>query len=138
MRKIQSGDKVKVISGKYKGILGQVTKVVTKLRPGKLPQLRAAVNNIPKIVKFKKKNVAFNVPGEQLETDRLIDLSNLSLVTEDGAISKVKFEIKGDKKVRILKKNGAEVVSNFVSKKKLIATTEEKISDKKETKKKVK
>ena len=47
MRKIQTGDKVKVISGKYKGILGQVTKVVTKIRPGKLPQLRAAVNNIP-------------------------------------------------------------------------------------------
>lgn len=134
MRKIQTGDKVKVISGKYKGILGQVTKVVTKIRPGKLPQLRAAVNNIPKIAKFRKKNVAFNVPGEQLETDRLIDLSNLSLVTEDGLVSKVKFEIKDDKKIRILKKNNKEVISNYVSKKKL-ALSKEEVKESKETKK---
>jgi len=134
IRKIQTGDKVKVISGKYKGTLGQVVKVVSKERPGKLPQLRAVVTNIPKIAKFRKKNAAYNQPGQQLEIDRMLDLSNLSLVTSDGKVSKVKIELKDGKKVRVLKKNSQELTLNYTSKKALAKLTD-KAPEKKETKK---
>lgn len=141
MRKIQTGDKVKVIAGKYKGTLGQITKVVKKIRPGKADQLRAAITNVPKIIKFKKKNVAYNLPGEQLEVDRLIDLSNVSLVTAGGNVSKVKFEIKNDKKIRVFKKTNDKVELNIIYKKSSLklendkALVTEKSEDTKVTKK---
>lgn len=136
IRKIQTGDKVKVISGKYKGIVGTITKVEKKLRPGKLPQFRGAVSTVPKIIKFRKKNVAYNLPGEQLEVDRLIDLSNIALVTSNGEVSKVKIEEKDGKKVRIFKKTMEVVALNYTSKKSLLKKDEPK--DTKETTKKSK
>jgi large subunit ribosomal protein L24 len=104
--RIQKGDKVKVISGKYKGIVGVITGVFKKEYFGGVIKKRVTVSEIPRIVKFKKA-VNYNgqrFPGSQTMVERKIDSSNVSLITESGEISKSKVEIQGDKKVRIFKK----------------------------------
>jgi len=110
--RIQKGDKVKVISGKYKGIVGLITGVFKKEYYGGVIKKRVTVSEIPRIVKFKKA-VNYNgqkFPGSQTMVERKIDSSNVSLVTDKGEISKSKVEIQGDKKVRVLKKNSEVVV----------------------------
>lgn len=109
--RIQKGDKVKVISGKYKGIVGIITGVFKKEYFGGVIKKRVTVSEIPRIVKFKKA-VNYNgqkFPGSQTMVERKIDSSNVSLITDKGEISKSKVEIKEGKKVRILKKNSAIV-----------------------------
>jgi large subunit ribosomal protein L24 len=112
--KIQTGDQVKVIAGKYRGTVGQVIKVVSKQK-GKTLVKRAAINTVPKINNYRKANKAFNVPGQLTTIDRLIDLSNLSLLTADGQTSRVKIEVKDSKKVRVLTKTGSLVERNKVT-----------------------
>ncbi|MEI6728474.1 MAG: KOW motif-containing protein [bacterium] len=112
--RIQKGDKVKVISGKYKGISGVITGVFKKEYYGGVIKKRVTVSEIPRIVKFKKA-VNYNgqkFPGSQTMVERKIDSSNVSLVTDKGEISKSKVEIQGDKKVRVLKKNSEIVVKS--------------------------
>jgi large subunit ribosomal protein L24 len=112
--RIQKGDKVKVISGKYKGIVGVITGVFKKEYYGGVIKKRVTVSEIPRIVKFKKA-VNYNgqkFPGSQTMVERKIDSSNVSLVTDKGEISKSKVEIQGDKKVRVLKKNSEVVVKS--------------------------
>jgi large subunit ribosomal protein L24 len=112
--RIQKGDKVKVISGKYKGIVGLITGVFKKEYYGGVIKKRVTVSEIPRIVKFKKA-VNYNgqkFPGSQTMVERKIDSSNVSLVTDKGEISKSKVEIQGDKKVRVLKKNSEVVVKS--------------------------
>lgn len=110
--KIQTGDQVKVIAGKFKGTIGQVIKIVKKQAKNGLTQVRAAVSNVPTIANYRRSNVfqGQKYPGLKTETDRLIHVSNLSLLTPDLKPSKVKIEIKdGGKKVRVLKKTGGVV-----------------------------
>lgn len=131
--KIQTGDKVKVIAGSYKGTEGVVTKVVTK-KQGKKPSIvRAAVSTVPTIIKYRKANRQFNLPGEKLTTDRLINVSNLSLVDDKGKVSKTKVEAdeKTNKKNRVFK-----TTSKVVTKSKLTDTKEAPAKDKKDTKEK--
>lgn len=111
--KIQSGDLVQITTGNYKGTQGTVTKIVTKVskRKGFPPIVRAAVNTVPSIVKYRKANRAYNLPGEKLTTDRLINVSNLRLVDNTGKISRVSIEVDAttNKKVRTYKTTGKAV-----------------------------
>lgn len=110
--KIKTGDKVKVTAGKFKGIEGIVVDVTTKTRGNGSTVKRAIINEIPTIVKYRKANRAYNMPGQKLEVPRTTDLSNLSLLTEKGELSKVKIEVKDGKKVRVFKKDGSLVPNN--------------------------
>lgn len=115
--KIQTGDKVKVITGKFKNISGQVLRVA-KTTTSKGLIVRAAVSGVPQIVKFRK---AFSqggqsYPGSQYMVDRMIDVSNIRMVTADGQTTGIKIEIQDGKKVRVMKKNGEVVVNNKVAK----------------------
>jgi large subunit ribosomal protein L24 len=126
--KIQTGDNVRVISGNYKGTNGVVTQIKkTKLRSGKV-QLRAAVSGVPKIAKFRKSQTYQDqkYPGSRLEVDRFIHISNISLVTSEGNLSKVKIDLQGGKKLRTYKKNNATVVKQKVDKSKAKEAIEEK------------
>jgi ribosomal protein L24 len=130
--KIQTGDKVKVIAGSYKGTEGVVTKVVTK-KQGKKPSIvRAAISSVPAIIKYRKANRQFNLPGEKLTTDRLINVSNLSLVDDKGSVSKIKIELdsKTNKKQRVFKSTSKTVSKTPIEEK----TTKKDPKDKKETK----
>ena len=116
--KIQTGDKVKVISGKYRGIIGVVT-AVHKHRISKYVfTKRISVTNIPQIVKYRK-SVNYQgefYPGSQTFIDRTLDISNVALITEDSIVSKSKIEVKDGKKVRVLKKNQAIVIKEAFKK----------------------
>jgi large subunit ribosomal protein L24 len=114
--KIQKGDKVKIISGAYKGTLGQVIKVTKKIRPNKTVQIRAAVSTVPEITKYRKANRSFNLPGQMLSTTRLIDISNMMLADEKGQSFKTKIEVVDGKKVRVNQKTKTPVINQRVEK----------------------
>jgi large subunit ribosomal protein L24 len=123
--KIQRGDKVKVITGSFKGTVGTVTKVI-KTSKGK----KAAVKGVPMIAKFKKSFTydGQSYPGSISYVDRFIDISNLAVVDDKGDISKVGIKFEGKKRVRYYKTTG----KTFLSNPKLLVEKEEK----KETEKK--
>jgi large subunit ribosomal protein L24 len=116
--KIQTGDNVKIIAGNHKGLTGVVTKVVKSNMKNGSTRIRASVNSVPKIAKYRASQSfqGQTYPGAKFEVDRLVDISNLSLLTPANETSKVKIEIKGDKKVRIYKKGGLQVAKVEIKK----------------------
>lgn len=124
--KIQSGDKVKITSGNHKGIVGIVTKVIKKTKPNGNLILRASVNTVPKIVKYRKSqsHQGQNYPGAKLQVDRTVDISNLQLITSDDKVSKSKIVIEDGKKHRVYKVNGQKVEKTKIEKKATITTNE--------------
>jgi large subunit ribosomal protein L24 len=115
--KIQTGDKVKVISGNYKGTVGLVTKVVRVVK-GKKISKRLSVNTIPKIVKYRKKfsYQGESYPGAQLSVDRFIDLSNVMLLDSSDKVSKSKIVITEGKKFRHYKTTNTAVAKEDLPK----------------------
>ena len=118
--KIQSGDKVLVTSGNYKGTQGVVTKVhkLIKYKNGKAYIIkRAEVSNVATIVKYRR-SVTYNgqeYPGTQTFVNRKIDISNLSLTTTSKKPSKVLIKTDEDgKKQRYLKKDDSLVIREKV------------------------
>lgn len=103
--KIQKGDKVKVIAGNYKGTTGEIIRIAKKKLMNGLIQTRAAVSNVPMIVKYRAKNRSISAPGQKLEVARLIHVSNLMRIDDSGQTSRVKIQVdpKTHKKSRILK-----------------------------------
>ena len=85
--KIQKGDKVKVISGKFRGSIGLVTNIINKKGKG----TRVTVSELPKIADYQRGNKSYGVPGLKLEKDRSIDVSNVALINDKGEVSKVKI-----------------------------------------------
>lgn len=116
--KIQSGDSVKIIAGNYKGITGTVTKIIHKKYPkgkGKfLVKTRASVDTIKKIAKYRKSTVyqGQKYAGSMSQVDRFVDVSNLMLLDENMKATRVRIEVKDDKKTRIF-----ATTSGVVSKK---------------------
>lgn len=99
--KIKKGDKVVVLSGSSKGIKGSVLKVF----PDKG---KAIVEGVNKIKKHTKPN-AENPQGGIVETEAPIYVSKLALVDSNGNPTRVGYEVKDGKKVRIAKKTGKEI-----------------------------
>jgi len=99
--KIKKGDKVVVLSGSSKGTKGSVLKVY----PDKG---KAIVEGVNKIKKHTKPN-AENPQGGIIETEAPIYVSKLALVDSNGKPTRVGYEVKDGKKVRIAKKTGKEI-----------------------------
>ncbi|MBN8512480.1 MAG: 50S ribosomal protein L24 [Rickettsiales bacterium] len=101
--KIKKGDKVKVITGKSKGKIGDVLKVFPA--EGKL--LVSGVNLAKKHTKPSQMS-----EGGIVQKELPIHISNVSHIDpKSGAITKVGFKILEDgKKVRVAKKSG-EIIS---------------------------
>jgi large subunit ribosomal protein L24 len=99
--KIKKGDKVVVLSGSSKGTKGSVLKVF----PDKEKALVEGVN----VIKKHTKPNAENPQGGIVETEAPIYVSKLALVTSDGKPTRVGYEMKDGKKVRIAKKNGKQI-----------------------------
>jgi large subunit ribosomal protein L24 len=113
--KIQSGDKVKIIAGNYRGVTGVVTKVIAKKQRNGLIIKRASVSGVEKITKYRKSQTfqGQKYPGQRFDTDRFIDLSSISLVDGDQ-ISKAKITMIEGKKVRVYKKTDNSVKKSAI------------------------
>ena len=96
--KIKKGDLVRVIAGKDKGKEGKVLSV----KNGKV--LVEGVNTVTKHAKPSQSNPQ----GGIINQEAAIDVSNVMLVV-DGKITRVGFEIKDGKKVRVAKTTGKAI-----------------------------
>ena len=95
MQKIKKDDLVKVITGKDKDKTGKVLQV----KDGKV-----VVEGCNMVTKHTKPN-AGNPQGGIVKHEAAIDASNVMLVV-DGKATRVGFEIKDGKKVRVAKTTG--------------------------------
>lgn len=100
--RIKKGDKVKVITGAYKGTIGEVTKAFPK-------EDKVIVEGV-NMVKKHLRPTQQNPDGGIVEKEAKIHVSNVMLYDEKAKeASRVKYEMKDGKKVRVYKKSGAEV-----------------------------
>jgi large subunit ribosomal protein L24 len=96
--KIKKGDKVVVLSGKDKGKTGTVSRV--------LPKDDKVVVSGVNTVKRHQRATQTNAGGIE-EKDAPIHVSNVALVDpKSGEPTRVGFQIKDGKKVRVAKKSG--------------------------------
>ena len=95
MQKIKKDDLVKVIAGKDKDKTGKVLSV----KGGKV-----LVEGCNMVTKHSKPNAA-NPQGGIVNQEAAMDISNVMLVVH-GKATRVGFEVKDDKKVRVAKATG--------------------------------
>lgn len=100
--RIKTGDKVKVITGAYKGTIGQVKAAFPK-------EDKVIVEGV-NIVKKHQKPTQQNPEGGIVEKEAKIHVSNVMLYDEKAKeASRIRMEVKDGKKVRVFKKSGNEV-----------------------------
>lgn len=96
--KIKTGDTVKVIAGDYKGNQGKVLRVYREKN-------KALVEGINMVSKHEKPS-AKNPQGGITKKEAPIHISNLSLIDpKSGGATRVGYEVRDGKKVRISKKS---------------------------------
>ena len=96
--KIKKGDRVVVLSGKDKGKTGEVTKSLPK--DGKV--IISGVN----VATRHRKPTQANPQGGLERVEAPLHVSKVAIATADGKPSRVRFEVKDGKKVRIAAKTG--------------------------------
>ena len=102
MMRVKKGDTVVVIAGKDKCKKGTVTKVMPKAN-------RVLVEGVNVITKHQKPS-AMNPQGGIINKEAPIHISNvMPLDPETGKGTRVRFEMKDGKKVRIAVKSGKEI-----------------------------
>lgn len=99
--KIKKGDKVIVLSGKDKGKTGEVTKSLPK--EGKV--VVSGVN----VATRHRKPTQLNPQGGLERVEAPLHVSKVAHVTADGKPTRVRFEIKDGKKVRVAVKSGEQI-----------------------------
>ncbi|MGK6320981.1 50S ribosomal protein L24 [Sphingomonas sp. DT-204] len=100
--KIKKGDQVIVLSGKDKGRTGEVVKSLPK--DGKV-----VVSGVNIAVRHRKPSQA-NPQGGLERSEAPLHVSKVAHVTKDGKPTRVRFEVKDGKKVRVAVKTG-EVIN---------------------------
>jgi large subunit ribosomal protein L24 len=98
MQKIRKGDKVVVLTGKDKGRNGEVLRVMPK-------DDKAVVRGVNIIRRHQKQSQSQE--GGIISKEAPIHLSNIALVDpKDGKATRVGFEVRDGKKVRVAKNRG--------------------------------
>ena len=100
--KIKKGDRVVVLTGKDKGRLGAVLKV--------LPQEQRVLVEGLNIVQRHTRPTQFDPQGGIKNKEAPIHVSNVAVVDSQGKPTRVGFRVEGDKKVRVAKTTG-EVIN---------------------------
>ena len=96
---VKTGDKVKVISGKYKGKEGVILKSFPK-------QNRVLVEGVNIVKKHQKPSQA-NQTGGVVEMEAPIHVSNVMLIDPSTcAATRVSYKVENGKKVRVSKRTG--------------------------------
>ena len=99
--RLKTGDTVKVVTGKDKGTVAEIIKVI----PDKNQVVVEGVN----LKKKHLKPTQINPDGGMIEKEMPIDASNVMAYDKKSkSVSRLGIEIKGDEKVRIFKKTGKE------------------------------
>jgi large subunit ribosomal protein L24 len=101
MKKVQKGDIVQVITGKYKSKQGEVKRVLPE--DGKIVVEGV---NIRKRHQKTRNNVR---QGGIVEFEAPINVSNVMLVDDQGEITRVGFRVENGQKVRYFKTTGKPV-----------------------------
>jgi len=102
MQKIRKGDKVVVLSGKDKGRTGEVLRVMPK-------DDKAIVRGVNVVLRHQKQTQSQE--GGIIRKEAPIHLSNLAVADpKDGKPTRVGFETRDGKKVRVAKRSG-EVIN---------------------------
>ena len=96
--KIRKGDRVVVLSGKDKGKTGEVTRSVPK--DGKV--IVSGVN----VHARHRKATQTNPQGGIERKEAPLHVSKVAIATADGKPSRVRFEVRDGKKVRVAAKSG--------------------------------
>jgi large subunit ribosomal protein L24 len=96
---VKKGDKVQVITGKDKGKSGKILAAFPK-------KDRVIVEGINMVKKHTKPS-NINPQGGILNVEAPIHVSNVMLIDpKTGEPTRVGYEVKGDKKIRVAKKSG--------------------------------
>lgn len=96
-RRIKKNDTVKIIAGKNKGETGKVQAV--DVAKGRV--IVEGINLVKKTMKRKSQQEQ----GGVIEIEAFMDISNVQIISK-GGISRVGYDVSGDKKIRIAKKTG--------------------------------
>ena len=94
--KIKKGDIVRVIAGSHKGREGNILNIFHETN-------RALVEGVNMVKKHNKPS-AQNPQGGISEKEAPIHISNLSLLTSEGKVTRVGYRMDDDNKVRYSKK----------------------------------
>ena len=101
MQKIRKGDKVVVLAGKDKGRTGEVLSVQPK-------DDKAVVRGVNQVRRHQKQSQSQE--GGIITKEAPIHLSNLAIADpKDGKATRVRFETKDGKKVRVAVKSGETI-----------------------------
>ena len=98
MHKIKKGDLVKIITGKDKDKTGKILAVNTKKNT-------VTVEGCNMVTKHPQNELAQNREGGIVHQEGPVDISNVMLVV-DGKATRVGFEVRDGKKVRVAKATG--------------------------------
>ncbi|GMN10927.1 50S ribosomal protein L24 [Croceitalea sp. MTPC9] len=96
--KIKTGDTVRITTGDHKGTEGKVMRVDAEKN-------KAIVEGANMVSKHEKPS-AKNPQGGIVKKEAPIHISNLSLVDSKGDATRVAYEVRDGKKVRVSKKSG--------------------------------
>jgi len=97
-QKIKKGDKVVVLSGKDKGRTGEVVKALPK-------ESKVIVSGINVHARHRKPSQT-NPQGGIERKEAPLHISKVAIATADGKPSRVRFETRDGKKVRVAAKTG--------------------------------
>ena len=97
-QKIKKGDKVVVLSGKDKGRTGEVVKAMPK-------DNKVIVSGINVHARHRKPS-QLNPQGGIERKEAPLHISKVAIATADGKPSRVRFEVREGKKVRVAVKSG--------------------------------
>ena len=100
---VKKGDRVIVISGKDKGKIGNVSKVLTS-------EAKVVVEGVNMVTKAVKANPNAGIQGGLTKFEAPMNCSKVMLYCNScEKATRVKFDISQDKKVRVCKKCGEQI-----------------------------
>lgn len=100
---VKTGDKVILVAGKDKGKVGNIKEVITS-------ENKVVVEGVNMITKAMKPNPMAGVQGGLVKLEAAMDSSKVMLYcTSCEKPTRIKHEMKGDKKVRVCKHCGEQL-----------------------------
>jgi large subunit ribosomal protein L24 len=97
-QKIKKGDKVVVLSGKDKGKTGEVIRAMPK-------EMKVVVSGVNVHARHRKPSQTSPQGGIERK-EAPLHVSKVAIATADGKPSRVRFEVRDGKKVRVAAKSG--------------------------------